>query len=160
MDAVHKLAFLLPCRLLLSCLILTLHLRLLRLNDNIQYLDEMEHMISSLLALAPSSIPWTMNSSLLECNVYLDLQIRYRNGSKNTYFSFRSQRVKIDGYLSASYNVNFGIPQSSVLGSYLFYHVYHLSGYTIQRGGRNYHVYRHNTQVYAPPTLSLEDVQL
>jgi hypothetical protein len=67
-----------------------------------------------------------------------------------SYITNRTQTVGINGSSSSPMTLDYGVPQGSVLGPYLFTIYTHPLSELIQSHGVNYHLYADDTQLYMP----------
>lgn len=66
----------------------------------------------------------------------------------SSYLTGRTSRVCISGTYSDQHNLDFGLPQGSVLGPSMFSNYTYPLGQIITRHGLNYHMYADDTQIY------------
>ena len=72
----------------------------------------------------------------------------------SSYLSDRVQRICISGSLSEKTELEYGVPQGSVLGPYLFTMYTDLLGDVTVAHAVDHHIYANDTQLYCPMSLS------
>ena len=77
-----------------------------------------------------------------------------------SYVFHRSQHVNIDGTLSESASLIYGVPQGSVLGPILYTLYTDPISEIISSYGLNYHLYADDTQLYIPINSSTKDTSI
>ena len=122
-------------------------------NDTIKYLDQSDNVALILLDLSAASD--TVDYDILPKR----LQDRFGVYGKaltwfSSYLSHRVQRICISGSLSEKTELEYGVPQGSVLGSYLFTMHMDPLGDVIVAHGVDHHIYADDTQLYCPMSLS------
>ena len=68
----------------------------------------------------------------------------------SSYFTNRSCRVSIDGELSRTQSLDYGVPQESAIGPLLFTIYIKPIGDIIRKHGLHFHIYADDTQIYCP----------